>query len=102
MFKSRLMHFIHLNVNITLPKIEEIYHLAKLTNDSVIGISETKPNGSILSKTVAIEGYNPIRKDRSRKTGGVAGFNKHSRACSHIHLKMEFIFTVICKSKQST
>ena len=40
MFKNRGMHFIHLNVNSLIPKIEEIRHLAKLTNASVIDTSE--------------------------------------------------------------
>ena len=40
-FKKRGMHFIHLNVNSILPKIDEIRYIAKLINATVIGLSET-------------------------------------------------------------
>ena len=41
-FQKRGMHFIHLNINSILPKIDEIRYIAKLTNATVIGLSETK------------------------------------------------------------
>ena len=81
MFKNRGMHFIHLNVNSLIPKIEEIRHLAKLTNASVIDTSEIKLDGSVLNNEVAIEGYDVIKVHRSRKGGGVACFIKHSVTC---------------------
>ena len=37
-FQKRDMHFIHLNVNSLLPKIDEIRYTAKLTNPSAIGL----------------------------------------------------------------
>ena len=37
-FQKRDMHFIHLNVNSLLPKIDEIRYTAKLTNSSAIGL----------------------------------------------------------------
>ena len=37
-FQKRDMHFIHLNVNSLIPKIDEIRYTAKLTNSSVIGL----------------------------------------------------------------
>ena len=39
-FQKRGMHFIHLNINSILPKIDEICYVAKLTNATVIGLSE--------------------------------------------------------------
>ena len=39
-FNSRGLHFIHLNVNSLLPKIDELRNIAKLSNAAVIGISE--------------------------------------------------------------
>ena len=41
-FKSRGLHFIHLNINCLLPKIEELRIIAKSTNAAIIGISESK------------------------------------------------------------
>ena len=37
-FKNRGLHFIHLNINSLLPKIEELRFIAKSTNAAVIGI----------------------------------------------------------------
>ena len=37
-FQKRGMHFIHLNINSILPKIDEIRYIAKLTNATVIGL----------------------------------------------------------------
>ena len=41
-FKHRRLHFLHLNINSLLPKIDELRHIARLTNAAVIGISESK------------------------------------------------------------
>ena len=41
-FKSRGLHFIHININSLLPKIEELRIIAKSTNAAIIGISESK------------------------------------------------------------
>ena len=74
------MYFIHLHFNVIEPKIEELRHLAKI-NSSVIGISETEFDGSVLSNEAAVEGYNLIKLDCSRKEGEVACFTKHSVVC---------------------
>ena len=76
-FQKRGMHFIHLNINSILPKIDEIRYIAKLTNATVIGLSETKLDNAVLSSKREIEGYDLIRSDRSRRGGGVAGFVKN-------------------------
>ena len=89
------MYFIHLHVNVIEPKIEELRHLAKITNASVTGISETEFDGYVLSNEAAVEGYNLIRLDCSRKGGGVARFTKHSVVSSqktNMRLNTERIF----------
>ena len=48
-FQRRGMHFIHLNINSILPKIDEIRHISKLTNATVIELSETKLDNQVLS-----------------------------------------------------
>ena len=40
--KKREMRFIHLSLNRLLSKIDEIRYIAKLTNTTVIGLSETE------------------------------------------------------------
>ena len=54
-FNSRGLHFIHLNVNSFLPKIDELRNIAKLSNGAIIGISEPKLDYSILSSEIHID-----------------------------------------------
>ena len=67
----RGLHFIHLNVNSLLPKIEELRNIAKLSNAAVIGISESKLDDSVLSSEIHIDNYNTLRCDQNRQGGGV-------------------------------
>ena len=39
---------IHLNINSLFPKIDELQHIANSSNAAVIGISESKLDGSVL------------------------------------------------------
>ena len=38
-FKTKGLHLMHLNINSLLPKIDELRHMARLSNAAVIGIS---------------------------------------------------------------
>ena len=71
-FKKRGLHFLHLNINSLLPKIEDLRSIAKLTHAAIIGISETKLDKTVFDSEVLIEGYDLIRKDRNRNGRGVA------------------------------
>ena len=73
-FQKRVMHFIHLNINSIVPKIDEIRYFAKLTNATVIGLSETKLDGTVLNSELEIEVYELTRSDQSGRGGGVACF----------------------------
>ena len=70
-FNSRGLHFIHLNVNSLLPKIDELRNIAKLSNAEVIGISESKLDYSVLSSEIHIDKYNTLCCDQNRHGGGV-------------------------------
>ena len=78
MFQKRGMHFIHLNINSILPKIDKIRYTAKLTNTTVIGLSENKLDNAVLSSKLEIEVYDVVRSDRSRRGGDVVCFVKNS------------------------
>ena len=98
------MHFIHLNINSILPKIDEIRYIAKLTNATVIGLSETKLDNAVLSGELEIDKYDLVRSDRSRRRGGVACFvknfisyNRKPNFC--INIESIFIETFLPKSK---
>ena len=71
-FKHRGLHFLHLNINSLLPKIDELRHIARLTNAAVIGISESKLDDSVLTSEIQIDEYDLLRCDRNRHGGGVA------------------------------
>ena len=69
-FKARGLHFIHININSLLPKIEELHRVACLSNAAVIGISESKLDNSIFDSEIKIDGYNILRFDRNRQEEG--------------------------------
>ena len=50
------MHFIHININSLLPKIDEVRYIANITNASIIGISETKLDETISSSELQVDG----------------------------------------------
>ena len=54
-FSSRGLHYIHLNVNSLLTKIDELRSIAKLSNAEVIGFSESKLDDSVLSSEIHID-----------------------------------------------
>ena len=71
-FKSRGLHFFHLNINSLLPKTEELRIIAKSTNAAIIGISESKLYESFSNLQIQIDYYRVLRCDRNRHRGGVA------------------------------
>ena len=79
-FNKRGIHLIHLNINSVLPKIDELLEIAKKTRATVIGLTETKLDATILDGEVNIEGYELIRSDGNRHGGGVDCYIK--KRCS--------------------
>ena len=70
-FKNRGLHFIHLNINSLLPKIDKLREIVKISNPTVISITETKLDNSIDDSETSIDGYCAIRCDRNARGGGV-------------------------------
>ena len=64
------MHFLHLNINSVLPKIDDLRLIARNVNPSVIGLTETKLDNSVDDEEIEIIEYTLEKSDRSRK--GVA------------------------------
>ena len=69
--RNRALHFIHLNINSLLPKIDQLREIVKTSKPRVIGITETKLDISIGESEIPIDGYCAIRSDRNRKGGGL-------------------------------
>ena len=78
---KRGLHFMHVNINSILPKLEELKYIVNSAKLSVIGISESKLDNSVDDSEICIPGYNILRKDRNRNGGGVLAY-----------IKDEFIF----------
>ena len=77
-FLKKGLHILHLNINSLLSKLDEIRFIAKQSNASAIGISESKPDSSILSSELDTDEYDLIRLDRSRRGGGVGCYIRKS------------------------
>ena len=71
-FSNRGLHFIHLNINSLLPKIDELRDIVKRTKSAVIGIPESKLVSTVLDPEIYIDNYEILRFDRNRYGGGVA------------------------------
>ena len=66
-----------------MPKIDEVRHIANKINASIIGISETKLDETILSSELEVDGYDLLRPDQSRRGGGAASYIKSSIVYSY-------------------
>ena len=54
-FSNRELHLVHLKINSLLPKIDELRDIAKRKKASVIGISESKLDSTVLDPEIYIE-----------------------------------------------
>ena len=54
-FKKRGLHFIHININSILHKIDEIREIAIKSMPTIIGITESKIDKSVLDEEIKIE-----------------------------------------------
>ena len=66
-----------MNINSLLSKIDELREIARKTRATVIGITESKLDGSVLDGEINIDGYELVRSDRNRHEGDM---NRHE-AC---------------------
>ena len=81
-----------------------MHYIANITNASIIGISETKLDETILSGELEVGGYDLVRLDRSRRGGGVACYIKSLIAYSYkdsfcSNIKSIFVDIYLSKSK---
>ena len=69
-FEKPGIHFIHLNINSILCKIDELRLTAFKSHAAVIGITESKIDDMALDGDIIIDGYIPIRSDGTRQVRG--------------------------------
>ena len=103
-FENKGLHFLHLNINSILPKLDELKTIAGNTKAVIIGITECKIDNSISDSEVEILGYCNLRCDRNRNGGGVACyvrqdwcFNLRSTAIGDI----KGMFLMLCYLRQN-
>ena len=65
------LHFLHININSLLPKIDELKCIANKTK-AAIGITESTLDHTVRNHAVNFPGYDILRCDRNRNGGGVA------------------------------
>ena len=103
-FTRKGLHFIHLNINSLLPKIDELRYIAKNSNAAVIGISETKLDNTVYDSEVAIDVYNIALSDRNKKGGGNACYIRinicfNLKTCLSNNIENIFIDLLFPKTK---
>ena len=94
-FNNKGLHLINLNINILLPKIDELRNIGKCSNAAVIWITGTKLDSTVYDSGVAIDGYSIVRNDRNRKGGGAACYirsNIYYLIKTYLSGKLENIF----------
>ena len=103
-FEKRGLHFIHLNINSLLDKIDELRFIAEKSKPTIIGITESKIDETVSETEFHIKGYTPIRNDRTRHGGGVVlyikegiGFNRRDNFSSE--LENIFVDILLPKTK---
>jgi hypothetical protein len=79
-FSKKGIHLVHINARSLRHKTTELSILAQRTRASVIAVSETWLDTSVLNAEVSLPGYNIIRKDRGSHGGGVCLYIKEDLA----------------------
>ena len=70
-FKKRGLHMIHININSLVNKIHELRFIVQQSNPTIIGITESKLDHTVLNSEVDIDVYTLFRCDGTRNGGGV-------------------------------
>ena len=66
------MHFLHININSLLPKIDELKSIANKTKAAMIGITKSKLDHTVPDLEVYSLSYDILRHDRYRNGCDVA------------------------------
>ena len=103
-FNNKGLHFMHLNINGLLNKIDELRYIARSSNAAVIGITETKLGNTVYDSEVTVDGYNIVRNDRNRNGGGVACYIRNNicfnrKTCISDNIENIFIDLLFPKTK---
>ena len=79
------LHFIHLNINSLLPKIDALRDIAKRKKSAVIGISGSRTDNTVLDPEIYNENYNILCFNRNWYIWGV----------THTQISLNFLIFLI-------
>ena len=71
-FKSKGLNLVHFNMNSLFLEIDELQYIANSSNATVIGISKSKLDESVLQLEIQRNHYDLVGWDRNRNGEGVA------------------------------
>ena len=66
-YRSKVIHRIHLNIKSLLPKIDEIRQIAERTKAAVTGMTESKLDQSIFQSEIEIDNYDLLQCDGKKR-----------------------------------
>ena len=103
----RYLHFLHININSLLKKIDKLRCIINKTKAAIIGITEKKLDHTVSNLEVNVPGRDILWCDRNGNRGGVAcyvrndlNFNKSALHCREVE---NIIFDILLpKSKPLT
>ena len=101
------LHFLHINTNSLLSKVDKLKCIAKKTEATIMGITESKLDHTVPDLEVNLPVYDILQYDRNRNVGGATCyirkdlcFNKRPLNCQEIE---NIIFDILLtKSKPIT
>ena len=85
-FQNKRFASMQLNINCLLLKIDELRHMARLSNAAVIEISESKLDKSITNSEILIDNYDVLCCDLNRNRGGVASYIRNDLSYTQTNL----------------
>ena len=81
---KRGLRMCHLNVNSLPNKLEDLRYLLRNSPFDIIGLTETHCDNTVSDNELHIDGYDLLRKDRSRHGGGVMIYLKNTLHFQHV------------------
>ena len=94
----------HLNINGLLNKIDELRYIARSSNATVIGITETRLDNTVYKSEVTVDSFNIVWNDRNRNGGAVAYYIRKNicfnrKTCISDNIENIFIDLLFPKTK---
>ena len=77
-------------INSLLDKIDQLRSIAEKNKPAIIGITESKIDNTVTDTEIKIQGYTPIRNDRTRHGGGVVVYIKEGIGFNRRDFSNEF------------